>query len=221
MKSGSDNGKSSTRSIILDSLKIRHKATVDDLAEDAGVSPMTVRHHLNSLQGEGLLETGSVRRKVGRPYHVYSLSAAGHELFPMRYVRLSNRLLDEVKRQFSPEMAAMLMRGVVQQIIDEKQESYQQLNTFEERLTFLIDLLDAEGFMASWEKQEDQGYRITEHSCPYISLGSQHDEICTFDTELMISVLQTDVTKESCMLQGDSCCQFSVAPPEQRTELPA
>ena len=213
MNSGSDNGRSTTRSVILDSLKMRHEATVDDLAADAGISPMTVRHHLNALHGDGLLSQRSVRRKVGRPYHVYSLSADGHELFPQRYVRLSNRLLDEVKRQFSPEIANMLMRGVVQQIIEEQHDAYQSLDTFEERLAFLVKLLDAEGFMASWEKDGDQRYRITEHSCPFISLGAQHDEICTFDTELMISVLQTDVQKESCMLHGDSCCQFSVAAP--------
>ena len=70
VKTSSDNGKISTRDTILEAIKQANEATVDDLAKAADVSPVTVRHHLNSLQAEGLLRTHSVRRKVGRPYYV-------------------------------------------------------------------------------------------------------------------------------------------------------
>ena len=97
MKVISSNNKKSTRDIILESIKSSHQAKVEDLAEAANVSPVTVRHHLNSLQADGLIESDSVRRKVGRPYYVYSLSEKGEELFPKRYVRLTTRLLEELK----------------------------------------------------------------------------------------------------------------------------
>ena len=210
----------STRDQILRNIKIMNEATVDKLANVVDVSPVTVRHHLNALQGEGLLKMRSVRRKVGRPYHVYSLSDDGHELFPQRYVRLNNRLLEEVKRQFSPEAAKGLLRGVVSQIIAEHQSAYDMLDSFEARLTFLTAVLNEEGFMAEWAEDGSSGYVITEHSCPYMSVGSHHDEVCVLDTELMVTVLQTEVTQHSCMLQGDSCCQFSVTPPIDQTARP-
>ena len=40
--------------------------------------------------------------------------------------------------------------------------------------------------LAKWQKTED-GYQVTEYSCPYISVGQKHAEICSIDKELMIT----------------------------------
>lgn len=217
MKSPVDNQKKSTREVILRTIKQRHQATVDELAEAAGVSPVTVRHHLNSLQADSLLVSDSVRRKVGRPYHVYSLSEKGNELFPKRYARLSTRLLEELKRQFPSEVVRDLFQNVVDDIVAEQRSEFEHLD-FEERLTFLIDLLAEEGFLARWEK-EDGKYHLIEYSCPYISLGKEHTEICTFDKELIISVMGADVEQHGCMLTGSQCCEFSITPPQPEVAL--
>ena len=213
----SDNSKDTTRDVILRTIKQRHQATVKELAEAARVSPVTVRHHLNVLQAESLLVSDSVRRKVGRPYHVYSLSEKGTELFPKRYARLSTRLLEELKRQFPSEVVTDLFHSVVKGIVAEQEDDFEEL-PFEERLTFLIDLLAEEGFLARWEKQGDE-YHLIEYSCPYISLGQEHTEICTFDTELIISVLGTDVEQHSCMLTGAHCCEFSFSAPQVDSDI--
>jgi predicted ArsR family transcriptional regulator len=202
-------GKHSTRDIILHTLKSSHHITVDDLADAADVSPVTVRHHLNSLQADNLIEVDSVRRKVGRPYYVYSLSEKGHELFPKKYIRLTNRLLDELKTHLPPEAMSDLFTGLVENILDEHKGEFENLS-FEARLTYLVELLAEEGFLANWKKVEDE-YQLIEYSCPYISVGHKHDEICTFDKALMTSILQTQVEQHSCMLHGDECCQFTVS----------
>lgn len=213
MKSPIDNRKKSTREVILRTIKQRHQATVEELAEAAGVSSVTVRHHLNSLQAESLLVSESVRRKVGRPYHVYSLSDKGTELFPKRYARLSTRLLEELKRRFPSEVVRDLFQNVVDDIVDERRDEFEGLD-FEDRLTFLIDLLADEGFLARWEKGEDGHYRLIEYSCPYISLGKEHTEICTFDKELIVAVMGTEVEQHGCMLTGSHCCEFTITPPQ-------
>lgn len=211
MNSVMDNTKQHTRDIILRALKQHNQATVETLATVADVSPVTVRHHLNSLQAEGLLTLEAVRRKVGRPYYLYGLSEKGHDLFPKRYARLSSRLLDELKSRFPPEVVTELFNGVVQTIVAEQREDFQHL-TFEEKLTYLVNLLGEEGFLARWEKV-DNNYVLTEYSCPYISVGQTHAEICIFDRELVISILNMPVVQHSCMLHGDGCCQFSVESP--------
>jgi predicted ArsR family transcriptional regulator len=209
LKIRTDNNKLSTRDIILEAIKQANEATVDTLATHAEVSPVTVRHHLNSLQADGLLLTRSVRRKVGRPYYIYSLSERGHELFPKRYVRLSSLLLDELKEQFPAETITELFNGVVNRIYEEHKRQLYGLS-LEERLDYLISLLGEEGFLASWELTED-GYNLIEYSCPYYSIGQKHSEVCTFDKQLMMRVLDTEITQHSCMLQGDACCQFTFA----------
>lgn len=213
MKSITDKDKESTRDIILHTIKLRHQATVNELAEAADVSPVTVRHHLNSLQADSLLVSDSVRRKVGRPYHVYSLSEKGHELFPKRYARLSTRLLEELKRQFPADVVQELFHNVVAGIVDEHRHEFEDL-PFEERLSYLIDLLADEGFLARWEKVDGE-YHLIEYSCPFISLGQEHSEICSFDTELIVSVLDADVEQQSCMLSGAHCCEFTIKAPAE------
>lgn len=218
MKLGLDNSNESTRDIILRTIRQRHQATVNELAEAADVSPVTVRHHLNVLQAESLLELESVRRKVGRPYHVYSLSEKGLELFPKRYASLSLRLLEEMKNQFAPEVVRNIFQGVVEAIVDEHRGEFEGLE-LEERLAYLVELLADEGFLARWEKRDDR-YHIIEYSCPYLSLGHEHAEICHFDRNLIVAVLDTEVEQHSCMLSGDSCCQFSFVPVPVETARP-
>jgi predicted ArsR family transcriptional regulator len=201
--------KQSTREVILYAIRLAHQATVEDLAEAADVSPVTVRHHLNALQAGGLIEASSVRRKVGRPYYVYSISERGQELFPKRYVRLTSRLLDELKDRLPEAAVTEIFRGVVNRILDEHRGEYEHL-PFEERLNYLVTLLANEGFLSSWEKTSD-GYRFVEHSCPYLSVGNHHTEVCTFDRELILNVLQTPIQQHTCMLDGQSRCEFTFA----------
>ncbi len=200
----------STRDIVLRTIKSVSGATVDVLAEAAGVSPVTVRHHVNSLLADGLIESESVRRSVGRPYHIYHLTEAGQELFPKKYFALSNRLLGELKERFSAEVVNDLFQSLVQKIIDEHHHEFEHLD-FESRLNYLMHLLADEGFLARWERN-GAGYRITEYSCPFLTMGQQHAEICTLDTALIQAVLATEIEQHSCMLNGDDCCQFELVP---------
>jgi predicted ArsR family transcriptional regulator len=200
--------KQSTRDVILDSIKSTSHATVEDLATVAGVSPVTVRHHLNSLQADGLIESESVRRHVGRPYYVYSLTANGQELFPKKYFALSVRLLDELKERFPQEVVEDVFKGVVNRIADDHRGEFEHL-AFEDRLDYLVGLLEDEGFLARWEKAGDK-YEIVEYSCPLLLIGQHHGEVCHLDTTLIETVMQTSVEQHSCMLNGDNCCKFSM-----------
>ncbi len=210
MKTVTNKGKQSTRDTILHALKSSNQATVETLAETANVSPVTVRHHLNALQADGLIEVDSVRRKVGRPYYVYSLSESGHELFPHKYVRLTNRLLDELKATLPADQVKLLFQGVVRSILEDHKGSFESL-PFEERLSYLVSMLSEEGFLVKWEKDNGR-YTLTEYGCPYYSIGEEHTEVCGMDMSLMVTVLQTPVEQHTCMLQGDECCQFTFSP---------
>ncbi len=208
VKSINHNQKKTTRETILHTIKSSQQANVEALAVAAEVSPVTVRHHLNALQADGLIQSTSIRRKVGRPYYVYSLSEEGHELFPKRYVRLAIRLLDELKSRLPDDVMKEVFDSVVEGVLDEHRGEYEHL-PLEGRLDYLVVLLRDEGFLASWEKLDD-GYLVTEYSCPYISVGQTHTEICAIDKELIVNVLQTSVIQNSCMLEGGDCCQFVV-----------
>ncbi len=169
----------------------------------------------NGLQAAGLIESESVRRKVGRPYYVYSISEQGQELFPKRYVRLTSRLLSELKDRLPDEVIGEVFQGVVDSVLEEHRGEFEHLG-MEQRLDYLVGLLTEEGFLSKWERTAE-GYTVIEYSCPYISIGSDHNEICHFDKQLITGVLELPIQQRSCMLNGASCCEFTVA---SATEMP-
>ena len=146
--------KRTTREVILHTIKSSPQSTVEELAEAADISPVTVRHHLNALQAEGAIELATIRRKVGRPYYVYSLSERGQELFPKRYVRLTSRLLDEMKDRLPEKLLAEIFEGVVDTVLREHRGEFEHLS-LEQRLDYLVNLLSEEGFLSTWERTPD------------------------------------------------------------------
>src|SRR5690606_23963581 len=85
MRAGLNAPRGSTRRKVLSTLKKSDGLTADQLAALLGITAMAVRKHLAALEQENLVETTVERRPVGRPAHVYRLSAAADEFFPKHY----------------------------------------------------------------------------------------------------------------------------------------
>ncbi|MFN7210425.1 MAG: helix-turn-helix domain-containing protein [Aggregatilineales bacterium] len=84
-----------TRLAVLQAIRAQGQATVASLAQALGISPIAVRHHLTSLQAEGLLNVSLARQTVGRPKHVYSLTEAAQRHLAPAQRTFAERLLDE------------------------------------------------------------------------------------------------------------------------------
>jgi predicted ArsR family transcriptional regulator len=197
-----------TRELVVRVLKIRGSATVLELAEEVSVSPVTVRHHLNGLQADGLVDVTVVRRSVGRPHHVYHLTDAGEELFPRQYLSLSKRLLDRINNSLSPEHVARLFEEMAREIADE--HAYRlQGKTAAQRMEVLAEILDAEGFMVTWHQKDDE-YRIIEHNCPYRNLAQDFPAVCQLDRTLIATVLEAPAEKVRCQTDGADHCAFRI-----------
>lgn len=200
----------STRRAIIDTLNNMGRATVSELAGNVGVKAVTIRHHLNALQADGLINVEEKRQSVGRPVHIYSLSEKAQGLFPQKYHVLVRRLLDQIKDQLPIRTVEVLIDALADELADEVREDFESL-PFEERMTRLIDVLADEGFLAKWQ-HTDEGIQLIEYHCPYYHLGQQHPEICQIDQALIQAALNTPVEKEACILAGDHVCTFLVQP---------
>ncbi len=199
---------SDTRKKILRVLKSANQATVAELAEAVGLSPIAVRHHLGSLQAENLIVAQEVRHGVGRPYYVYKLTEAGHEQFPQKYVRLTERLLEELKATLPPETIEQLFAHMAEGLAAEVRPELAGLPP-EQKIDRLVELLGEEGFIARWERAGET-FVLTGVSCPYIHIGQSHPEVCHFDIQLMTDVMETEVERCSCMIEGDTQCTFRI-----------
>jgi predicted ArsR family transcriptional regulator len=195
---------------ILQALLRKPKITINELAEAVGINPISVRHHLTNLQMEGLIAAEEERHGVGRPRLVYSLTEDGMERFPTKYLRLTTRLLAQMKESMPGPVVAKLFNQIAEDLASEYASQIQGLS-MEERLEFVKELLAQEGFTVEWEKKGDD-YQIHEISCPYYQIGIAHPEVCTVDQTLISKMLALPASKVQCILDGGTQCTYVVQP---------
>lgn len=198
----------STRDRILQTLLRRPRSTINELAEAVGINPISVRHHLTNLQVEGLVNAEEERHGVGRPRLVYFLTEDGLEKFPTRYLRLTTRLLSQIKDKLPQPMVGELFTQVATNLAAEHEQQLKGLSV-EERLDALGDLLSEEGFVVEWERIGDE-YHIHEITCPYLQIGQRHPEVCTVDQTLISKMLAVPAEKIQCILSGAAHCTYVV-----------
>lgn len=200
----------STRERVLQTLLKKHRCTINELADAVHINPISVRHHVARLQADGLVGSDEERHGVGRPRQVYFLTEAGLEHFPTRYLRLTTRLLEQMKEHMPAVMVSKLFTEMASSLVQEYAWAAQLkgLST-EQRLELVKDLLRDEGFDIEWE-QVGENYLIREVSCPYLHVGQSHPEVCFIDQTLISAVLDLPTEKVKCVLDGDNLCTYMV-----------
>ncbi len=197
-----------TRDVIVRTMRTQGKCTVKELADAASVSPVSVRHHLANLQAQGLVDVEEKRHGVGRPLHVYFLTEKALELFPTRYLRLTNRLIDEMKEALPEGKVLELFAAVASSMAADYSQQLKGL-PLEERMQRLTEMLSAEGFEADLQQRGDS-LVIRELSCPYLRVGKEHPEVCQVDQDFIATALSLPVERVTCLLEGDAHCSYEV-----------
>jgi predicted ArsR family transcriptional regulator len=205
----SDDPGKSTREKVLQTLLSRQRCTINELADAVEINPISVRHHIARLEAEGLVTSEEERHGVGRPRRLYFLTEQGIEHFPSRYLKLTIRLLEQLKGSMPESMVNSLFTQMAQDMAMEYQAEARNLN-MEQRLDLVTTMLSDEGFTVEWEKQGEQ-YLIREISCPYYRIGQNHPEVCAVDQTLISTVLSVPAEKVNCVLNGDAHCTYLVA----------
>jgi predicted ArsR family transcriptional regulator len=139
---------------------------------------------------------------------MYSLTEQALELFPTRYLRLTNRLIEEIKESMPEGKVLELFASVAANMADAYAQELKGL-PLEERMQRLTEMLTDEGFDADFEEQ-DNAWVIRELSCPYLQVGLQHPEVCHLDHVFIAKALSLPVERVSCLLKGDAHCTYKV-----------
>jgi predicted ArsR family transcriptional regulator len=204
---------SGTRDQVLRTLLAQPRCTINEISDKVGISPISVRHHIASLEAEGFITSEDERHGVGRPRQVFFLTETGIEQFPTRYVRLTIRLLEHLKETMPEAMINKLFSQMAEDLARDLSEGTEMKDlSMQERFNLVKSLLGREGFNIEWQQLED-GFQINETSCPYYYIGQNHPEVCTVDQILISKVLSVPAEKVKCILNGDSSCTYLVANP--------
>lgn len=199
----------STREKIFGILKTKGQMTVADLSGALGITHISIRHHLSSLQNEKLVEAREERHGVGRPRLVYRLTATGMERNSTTYLKLTNLLLHQLKEQLPPPVVERILLDMASHMAGELRARVAGL-PLEERIETLIALLIPEGFLARVEPLGSNQYCLTELVCPYATISLQHPEVCVLDASMLSSALGAKVERRTCILSGSDSCTFTI-----------
>lgn len=206
-----------TRQRILEILKEHGEATIDDLSESLGLTSVTVRHHLDILRGEGLVEVPEVKRRStpGRPQYVYTLTEAANDHFPKNYASFTNLMITEIKERLEPAELDRILRGMAQRMASDAPKPIAG-ELMEQRLNRLVNFLNQKGYIAKWEKaQENNGYYLHTTNCPYHDISHNHTQICVMDMTLISELLGTVPERVSWMTAGEFDCTYHIPTPPQ------
>jgi predicted ArsR family transcriptional regulator len=197
-----------TRRQILDILKRRGRATLEELSREVGLSPVTIRVHLSVLQRDDLVSVEEVRGRVGRPFFVYSLTPDAEELFPKRYHVLASRLLRTMNDELSAETVQKLLARMSESWADERADRVSG-KSLADRMAQVVEIRCEEGAIADWETV-DGGYLLRQYNCPNLLVSRSHPQVCEVEQKYLTRMLGVPAVQAGCIGKGDRVCEYLV-----------
>jgi predicted ArsR family transcriptional regulator len=198
----------SKRRDILDILKRRGTATVEELRRELDITSVTVRHHLDVLRSEGLVAepVARHRNRSGRPQHTYALTPKAEALFPHNYNGLAGALLEAIKSRCDSKEVDVIFESAAARLAGEAPRAAPG-DSVEAGLDKSIEFLNQMGYVAHWERRAD-GYMITTCNCPFEGLVGANPELCQMDLQFMSTLAGGPVERVCHRVEGDSTCAY-------------
>lgn len=208
------------RKHILEVLKERNGATVADLADALEMAPVSVRHHLDLLQGDNLIRVERLERSgaAGRPQQVYALTDEAADYFPNNFAALAGNLVRQMKHVLPHDQVECVFRNMAHDLAGQFECSESLDATIEHRLERIAVFLNEHGYLASWEQDvSDPGgsYLLHKHNCPYAGVSSEHRELCLMDETLVDLLTERPCQRVSHMVNDGHCCTYRVVVADQ------
>ena len=209
-----------TRRQILESLKKRGELGADELAAQLELTTSGVRQHLVALTSDGLVAHRQVREGPGRPRHCYHLTAAADALFPRAYSDLTNELLGYASDD-DPELIERLFeRRRKRRVEDAKLRLAGK--TFDHKVEELAAILDEDGYLADFQRQDDGSFLITEHNCAILGVARRYGQACSSEIGFLREAMpEASIERIQHMIAGAHSCAYEVREKKKRTRKPA
>ena len=180
--------------------------TVNDLANELGLTDNAVRAHLLTLERDGLVQQQGTVKGFRKPHYIYGLSDAARDLFPRPYGVLFNRLLSSLKEALSRSAFVGRLKDVGSSIGAES--SSNGSSTKEERIQNALTAIESLGGSAQ-AAQENGRTIIQSNGCPFAEAVEEHPEVCKVTESMLSEIIDADV-EEICDRTSSPKCRFLV-----------
>lgn len=215
-------------------------STIQEIAEEVGLKPITVRFHLKKLVELGFVKTTKGRGRVGRPRLIYRATDKRLEVtFPPRnYLHLASALMRVLLESGDTERIKRDAAKVGKEIGSELGRHLREDTGVERwdgnllKKHFVDGVLEEFGARPETVYQTNKSVYYRINNCPFKELAIQYpDIICEeLDDAMSVSMLKElddriDWRKLKCIGHGDSFCEYvaswSMSKPNQAQAFPA
>jgi predicted ArsR family transcriptional regulator len=205
---------SALRRAILLHLRRVGPSVPDAISTAIGASRSGVAQQLRALDVAGLVTRTSVRHGVGRPRHLYDITADAQGLFPSNYDGLATGLLAAILEvggaTLVEDVFAARRRQAEARLRERMDASLPSDAPLEDRVRELARLQDELGYVSEARVDSD-GIRLLEHNCAVLDVARGMPVACRAELELFREVLGVELVRERHIAAGDRCCEYRVA----------
>ena len=201
------------RRTVLLAVRRLEPATIDQVAEDLGMTPSGARQHLQALATAGLVEGTSVRRGQGdrgRPPLAFAVTPAGDAALPKRYRDLSQELLGYLDDEDPGVIDRIFARRRDARIANARSRLADR-STLGAKVEELATILDEDGYLTSVARFDAGRFRIDEHNCAITAVARRYGQACSSELEFIQQVLpDATVRRVHHMNAGDRSCGYEI-----------
>ena len=160
----------------------------------------------------------TVRHGVGRPRHLYDITAEAQELFPTNYGGLAAGLVSAINAVGGDALVEQVFIARRRQIGDrvrrELDDRIGAAAPLAERVRALAVIQDEQGYLADALLGTDGTIRLREHNCAILDVARGESAACEAELEMFREVLGADVVRETHIASGDRCCTYRIVAPD-------
>ncbi|HET9435525.1 MAG TPA: ArsR family transcriptional regulator [Candidatus Limnocylindrales bacterium] len=211
---GGPTSPSTLRRAILVNLRRRGPTSPDGLAAHLGASRTGVLQQLHALEQAGLVAHSIERHGVGRPRHLYDVTADAQDLFPADYDGFAAALLDAIEsvggQDLVEEVFAARRRQLGVRLRQRLDDRVPPDAPLADRVRELAIIQDAAGYLAEVAVAADGSIRLHEHNCAIFHLAREAESCCEAELGLFREVLGAEVVRETHIASGDRSCSYRV-----------
>ncbi|MCR4429053.1 MAG: ArsR family transcriptional regulator [Caldiserica bacterium] len=200
--------KSTKRQILL-ILKKKGKMTISDLARELEITPMGVRQHLSLLERDGLVATRIMRKPMGRPVYIYSLTEEADNLFPKKYEDLLESIMESVVLLDGPEKLDQILKTRAFKIADLYRGRFDSLD-LSEKVEELERVLTEMGYLVEVKRINNHSFALDNYNCTLNSIARKYPQICRWELEIFRSLLGVRIDRISDLASGGLNCSFLI-----------
>jgi len=205
---------SSLRRAILIHIRQAGPSSPDSLAAALGASRTGILQQLHALEAAGLVSHAAEKHGVGRPRHVYDVTADAQGLFPTDYGGFASGLVKAIEAVGGDDLVEQVFAARRRQIGDRIRrrmaERLPEDASLTDRVQALAVLQDEAGYLAEAVIDPNGTLRLREHNCAIDKIARRTSAPCDAELALFKELLGEGVVRESHIASGDRCCSYRI-----------